>query len=94
MFIKKPVIKTALDDVIEDALRELKGYEAASEEYAQTVEQLTKLHAMQKEEKTDRLSKDTLALVLGNLAGVLVIVSYEHSHVMASKAMSLIRGMK
>jgi hypothetical protein len=91
MHIKKPVVKTDLDEAIDEALRELRSYDAHSEEYAQVVDQLTKLHAMRDPKKSDRVSKDTLAIVLGNLAGIIVIVGYEQKHVVASKALSFLR---
>ncbi len=40
--------------------------------------------------KPDRLSKDTLALVLANIAGILIIVGYERVNVIASKAIGFI----
>lgn len=90
MFINRPVQPTALDEVIANALKELAGHEAHSAEYAKIVEQLVLLNSMKSNEKTDRVSKDTLALVLGNLAGIIVIVGYEQKHVLTSKALSLL----
>lgn len=94
MFINRPAKPTALDDVIASALSELKGHDADSEGYAKIVEQLVLLNSMKLNEKTDRISKDTLALVLGNLAGIIVIVGHERAHVVTSKALSLIRMAK
>ena len=94
MFINKSKAKTGLEDAIDEAIRELKSYDAHTEEYAKVVEQLTKLHSMSEKDKTDRVSKDTLALVLGNLAGIIVIVGYEHKHVIVSKALSMLRLVK
>lgn len=94
MFINRTVTPTALDEVITSAISELKGHDANSEEYAKIVLQLTKLHALKSEEKTDRVSKDTLALVLGNLVGIIVIVGHERAHVVTSKALSLLRMAK
>lgn len=91
---KKPVQKTQLDEAIDLATRALAGYEPHSEEYAKTVEQLTALNAIREDTHTDRLSKDTLALILGNLAGIVVIVAYEHSHVITSKALSFLTKSK
>lgn len=94
MFNKRPVEKTMLDEAIEEALRELKGHDAHSEEYAKIVDQLTALHAMKSNEKTDRVSKDTLAMVVGNLAGIIVIVGHERAHVVTSKALNFIGKFK
>lgn len=90
MFINRTVTPTPLDDVIASAIQELKGHDADSTEYAKIVEQLVLLNTLKSEEKTQRVSKDTLALVLGNLAGIIVIVGYEQKHVLTSKALSLL----
>lgn len=89
MFINKPVTTTSLDEAIEEALRELKGHDAHTESYAQVVDQITKLHAIKDNNKPDRVSKDTLALVLGNITGIVMIVGYERTHIVTSKAMLL-----
>lgn len=94
MFINRTVTPTALDEVITSAISELASHDASSAEYAKIVEQLTLLNAMKSNEKTDRISKDTLALVLGNLAGIIMIVGHERAHVVTSKALSLIRMAK
>lgn len=94
MFINRTVTPTPLDDVIASAIQELKGHDADSEGYAKIVEQLVLLNSLKSDEKTDRVSKDTLALVLGNLAGIVVIVGHERAHVVTSKALSLLRMAK
>lgn len=40
--------------------------------------------------KPDRVSKETLAVIGGNLAGILLIISYERMNVIASKALSFV----
>lgn len=94
MFINRPVRKTALDEVIDNAIRELNGHDADSDGYAKIVAQLTELYAIKSQEKTDRLSKDTLALVAGNLLGIILIVKHEELHVVTSKAMNLVGKFK
>lgn len=92
--IKRPVEPTALEETMNDALSELKGHDAGSDEYAQIVKQLTKLNAIKSTTPTDRLSKDTLALVLGNIIGILVIVNQENAHVLVSKALPFVGKFK
>jgi hypothetical protein len=93
MYHRKPVEKTRLDEVIDQALSELAGHDANTEEYAEIVKRVAELNALRDTNKSDRLSKDTLALILGNLAGILVIVSYEHIHVMTSKALPFLHKL-
>ncbi len=94
MFINRPVKKTKLDETIDNLLDGLAGYTAEEESYATMVDQLTKLYAIKSEEKTDRLSKDTLALVAGNLFGILLIVGHERAHVVVSKALPFVGKFK
>lgn len=93
MSIRKPV-KTKLDEVIDHAVSELASYNADSEEYAKIVDRLTELYALKSNEKTDRISKDTLIMVAGNLLGIVVIVGHERAHVVTSKALNLIGKFK
>lgn len=78
--------KTGLENAIDELLSELKGYTSESEEYAQMVDQLTKLHALKEAEKPKRVSKDALVTVGGNILVVAVIIGYERSNVITSKA--------
>lgn len=90
MFAKKAREKTELDKAIDDALAKLD--DPTTDDYAKITKQLTKLYAMKEAEKpTPRVNSDTLLMVAGNLAGILVIVGYEHAHVITSKAQSYIR---
>jgi exopolyphosphatase/pppGpp-phosphohydrolase len=79
---------SGLEVAIDNALKELSGHEAHSEEYASIVDQLTSLYALK--ESPSRVSKDTLVAVAGNLAGILLIINYEQRHVVASKALGFV----
>lgn len=88
------VPNTTLDDVIDEAISELVGHQAHTPEYAQIVNQLTSLNAIKSQQKTDRISKDTLVLVAGNLLGILLIVKHEELNVVTSKAMNFVGKFK
>lgn len=94
MKIRTPKPKTGLDEAIESALSELKGYTSTEEGYSAIVEQLEKLYKLKEMEKPERVSRDTQLIVAGNLAGILIIVLHEHSHVITSKAFNLIGKFK
>lgn len=76
----------ALEEAIADCLAEMKGCNADSEEYALLLTSLERLHALKPEKGQKRVSRDTVWQVLGSLATVFTIVSYERGHVMVSKA--------
>lgn len=44
----------------------------------------------QEADKPDRVSKDTLAIIAGNIAGIVMIIGYERVNVIASKALSFV----
>jgi hypothetical protein len=92
MFFKEPPPLTdrLLEDALASAYRELNRHSVYTEEYAKTLDQIVKLHSMKKEEKTSSVSKDTVALIVGNLLGILMIIKHENVNVITSKAMNLV----
>ena len=84
--LKKQKPPSGLDVAIGDVLSDMKGFTSDADEYTVMVDQLVKLHALKECEKPRRVSKDTLAVVAGNLAGIVLILSYERAHVVTTKA--------
>ena len=83
--------QTPLEEAIESAFVELSEHGAVTEEYAQIVNQLEKLHDMKKQETANRVvSPDTLIAAAGNLLGIVVILGYERTHVIATKALGFV----
>jgi hypothetical protein len=80
-----------LEEEIRRNVRELKFHEVISEEYQKRMDRLVALYRMKEEEKSKFGSKDTLAVVFGNLLGIFMIVKHEHVNVLTSRAMQLIR---
>jgi hypothetical protein len=89
---RKPKINepTKLDNVIDNALEAIGNYTYEDNEFDRRVNQLAKLYKMKEQELPKRVSPDTLAVVGGNLAGILLILYYERAHVITSKAFNLI----
>lgn len=80
-----------LDGAIDKLKVELEAYAPGDPEWDRYLAQLEGLVELRDKTTSKRkISPDTLALVLGNLAGILIIVGYEHSHVMVSKASGFI----
>lgn len=90
MFNRRPPQKTGLDDAITDALAELKGFSPTEEGYTVAVATVETLYKLKEIEKPERISKDTLAVVIGNLLGIAVIVGHERAHLVTSKALSFV----
>ncbi len=83
---------TPVDDLIAGVLVEMQQYGPESSEYLKMMSYLERLHALKTKNRRQPMSRDTLAIVIGNLAGILIIVAYEQKHVMTSKGfMQLVR---
>lgn len=94
MFTKTETEKSGLDKVIDDLLANMHSAECDSEEYAKMADQLEKIYKLKEVDSKKRVSPDTLALIGGNLAGILIIVGYEHSHIVTSKALSFLNKLR
>jgi len=78
---------------IDSIVAKLSTMDPSSEEYKIAVVNLTVLTKAQTVMKSGKVSSDTKWIVLGNLIGVVIIVGYEHGHVLTSKAMNyLVKG--
>ena len=91
IFQKSP---SKLDDTIDEVLQHMAGFDVDSEEHDNLMSKLERLIKLQSEERSGGISPDTLAVVAGNLLGILTIVAYEQKHVMVSKALGLILRSK
>ena len=75
-----------LTRAIEKLFEELDEFSGTDDEYETLSDRLTKLYAIKEKTPTDRVSKETLALIAGNLAGIMIIVLFERSNVITTKA--------
>lgn len=83
------------DEPIAKTFASLKTYDTDDAEFSDAMDYLERLNKLKDAEKhLSRFSPDTIAIVLGNLFGILVIVAYEQKHVMTSKAMGFILRAK
>jgi uncharacterized Rossmann fold enzyme len=81
---------TGLELAYEQAVRELLFKQVGTEEYAKTLEHVAKIHGLLREEKSRRVSRDTLAVIGANLLGILMIIKHENVNVVTSRAMGLL----
>lgn len=85
---------TELDKVIARATRSLDDHPVESDEYAQILEILSKLHKLKDAERQKQVSNDTLILAGTNLLGILMVIRHEHINVITSRAMGMIQKPK
>lgn len=79
-----------LNPVIDKILVEMAIYGTDTEEYAKNLEFLERVYLLRPNHKPQRVSLDTIVLVLGNLLGILIIVSHERENVITSKGLGLL----
>lgn len=75
-----------LDITIAELLADMKGVQPESPEYDKMLSHLERLEKLKAEDRRRKISPDTMAIVVGNLVGILVIVAYERGHVMTTRA--------
>ena len=90
LFKKKPTPQpTELTIAYDRVLEHSKTLDPSTEEYAKAIDQLTKLTALLPSTEP-RFKPDTLLIVGGNLAGIVLILSFEHLNVLTSKAVGFV----
>lgn len=81
---------SVLELAVEKLVREVMRHESGGESHAKAMDSLVKLHKMMIEERSSRVSKDTLILAGANLLGILMIIRHEHVNIIMSKAIGLL----
>lgn len=91
MFNRKKTEDPALDAAIADALHALSPHDP---EYAEQVKALETLYKLKDPNPPQSVSPDVILTVLGNLAGIAIIVGHERVHVVTSKALNFVMKAK
>lgn len=81
---------TPVDGLIDAVLEEMQTAGVTSEEYPELMTHLERLNEIKARTRQAPVSRDTIALIFGNLMGILLIVAYEQKHVMTSKGFNQI----
>lgn len=84
---RNPAIDAAKTQLVTQMLEN----DVDSEEYKQAFDYLNKLAVIEAANARSRVSPDTMAVVAANLLGILIIVGYEHGHVIGTRALSFLR---
>jgi hypothetical protein len=87
---KIPEYKRLLERELEHCLKSLRAQVIGSEEHKKIMDATVTLHGLMDEDPPG-VSKDTVAIIAGNLVGILLIINYEQLHPLTSKALGLIR---
>lgn len=80
-----------LADEIERLHEQLKNMTPTDEDYATVADQLTKLYKLLEIESKGKVSKDVLVNAAANLIGIVTIISFEHTHALATKALGFVK---
>lgn len=92
MFRRKPAEPTALDKEIADVHAQLADcLTAEGDDYQKILDKLERLYKIKAEERPDRVKRDTLLMVGGNVVVTAMIVGHERANVITSKALSFIQ---
>lgn len=83
---KKSNLEQTIDVVTADLLK--------NTDNPQELERLTAILERLTALREKRVSPDTVATVLANLAGIVLVLGYEHGHVITTRALSMLTRVK
>ena len=83
-----------LDELIAEITNEMDVFGPLSEDYPQLLAELERLCKLRDGERRKPVDGNTAALVAGNLLATALIIWFEHSNVMSSKAFSAPKWFK
>jgi excinuclease UvrABC nuclease subunit len=91
MFKNKPdTTPSELEKSITAAIKQLEFVPAYSDEYANIITAIEKMTALSATKQRQPVSSDTIALIVGNLVGIVAILQFEKAGVVTSKALSFV----
>lgn len=79
-----------LQEAIDDIFEEMKPLCSDDPEYAKMREQLSELYALKSAKDSSTVDPNAVITVAGSLAGILLIVGFERSNVLTSKALNFV----
>ncbi len=82
--------RTNLEKEIDSVIEIMGGYQPASDEYTAASESLERLYKAKSLTPIRKVSPDTILIVVGNLLGIGLILTYEKADVITTKALSFI----
>lgn len=96
MQIRRPKEKSGLDEIIDNLHEEMLTTAFTDDKFPTLTKQLDELTKIKSNLKKDenKVSKETLWAVGGNLAGILLILNFERANAVTSKALSFVTKTK
>lgn len=88
--LKRPVPKTELQVVRTLAIAQLDGHKPDSDEYKKIMKHIAELSKLIDAEKPEKLSPNTIAVVLGNLGIAGLVLWHERDNVLNTKLFSFL----
>jgi hypothetical protein len=85
--------ESALDKAIDRVLDNMEGQPPDSEDYAKMVNQLVKLHSLKVAQTPKRVSNDTLAIIAANIVGLVLVLYYERTDAITTRAVNFIKKL-
>lgn len=83
--------KTGLEQARDQALLELNNFTTEEPEYEKIIKHVKILSKLIAAEKHERLSPNTVAIIIGNAFIGLAVISYESRNVMTTKVLSFMQ---
>jgi hypothetical protein len=74
------------DALIERVILQMEEVQVDSDEYSRLMTSLERLTKLKGDNKPQQVSPDTVLLVCGNLAGVILVLGHERFHVITTRA--------
>lgn len=87
---RKSTDESKLEQEIERATSLIARCHPGTKEFQDVNTYLNLLYKAKEHEAPDRISKDTIAVIVGNLTGIGMIIAYERVHVVTSKALGFV----
>ena len=94
MFTKKNSETTDLQNAIDALFAEMSKTDPKSDEYSIMVTNMSTLYKLKEVDSTQRVSAETVATIVANLAGIALILGHERANVVASKAVSFVMKLR
>ena len=92
--LKKPTEKSGLEKARDEALSELQSFTSDMAEYDKIIVHVETLSKLIDMEKSEKLSPNTVAMILGNAVIALVVVAYESKNVVTTKVLPFLGKIK
>jgi hypothetical protein len=83
-----------IDREIDAVLTEMDKIGVMSEKYPVMIANLERLRTIKTQGRRLRISPDTMAIIAGNLVGILLIIAYEQKHVITTKGLNQLIRLK